>query len=144
MANIDFSERLSELMLLNNLNVVSLAKKSGCSKTGISFWVKYNVFPTIKNLIKLADFFSCSADYFLGLSDDSSISNYKKDFCFTERLDSLIKSMNISYYRLAKDLDIDERYFTRWKQGIIPKTDVFISIAKYFGCSVDYLVGREV
>lgn len=143
MTNIDFSERLSELMLLEDLTIISLSQKSGCSKTGISFWIKYNTYPTIKNIIKLADYFNCTIDYFLGLSDDSSKHSFTHNFKFAERLDLLVKSKKLSYYQLAKDLGFDERYFTRWKQNVIPKTETLIIIAKYFNVSLDYLVGRS-
>lgn len=143
MTKLDFSERLSELMILNDLTIMSLAKGSGCSKTAISAWLNYNIYPTIKNIIKLADFFGCSIDYLVGLSDDYTIKSYKRDFCFVERLDLLVKQNQLSYYKLAKSLGIDERYFTRWKKGTTPSTEVFISLAKYFNTTIDYLIGRE-
>lgn len=44
---------------------------------------------------------------------------------------------------LARDLGISSGSITKWKNGGIPNGETLIKIADYFGCSVDYLLGRE-
>lgn len=47
-------------------------------------------------------------------------------------------------YRLQKDLNISRSLTYRWLSGkAIPTVDSLIALAKYFGCTVDYLLGRE-
>ena len=43
---------------------------------------------------------------------------------------------------VAKDLGISSSVLTKWKNGIsYPNGEILINIAKYFDCSIDYLVG---
>lgn len=44
---------------------------------------------------------------------------------------------------VCKELNLSNATSTHWKNGTMPKGDVLIKIADYFGCSVDYLLGRE-
>lgn len=43
---------------------------------------------------------------------------------------------------VCKELDLSNATATHWKNGTMPKGDALIKIADYFGCSVDYLLGR--
>lgn len=49
---------------------------------------------------------------------------------------------NIKPNTVCKDLNLSNATATHWKNGVIPKGDVLMKIADYFGCSVDYLLGR--
>ena len=50
----------------------------------------------------------------------------------------------ITEYRLQQDLEISSSLTYRWLQNIsLPKVDTLIKLKKYFGCSIDYLLGRE-
>lgn len=56
----------------------------------------------------------------------------------------ILASKGISAYRLAKETQISESLFSKWKKN--PTSDISSSnlarIADYLGCSVDYLLGR--
>lgn len=57
---------------------------------------------------------------------------------------SVLNDKNISAYKLAKETGISESLFSKWKKN--PTSEISSSnltrIADYFGCSVDYLLGR--
>lgn len=57
---------------------------------------------------------------------------------------ALCEKKNISPTRVALDIGLSKAAVTRWKQTeSTPNGDVLCKLADYFGCSVDYLLGRE-
>ncbi len=59
--------------------------------------------------------------------------------------DNLLKSKNISNYKVSKETGITQTTLSAWKNGkITPKTDTLQKIADYFGVSLDYLTGNTV
>jgi len=55
---------------------------------------------------------------------------------------NLCVSNGIKPNAVCKELNLSNATATHWKSGAIPKGDALIKIADYFGCSVDYLLGR--
>ena len=57
---------------------------------------------------------------------------------------NILEARKISAYRLAKETHISESLFSKWKKN--PTSEIsssnLVRIADYFGCSVDYLLGR--
>ncbi|MCI8358094.1 MAG: helix-turn-helix domain-containing protein [Lachnospiraceae bacterium] len=61
---------------------------------------------------------------------------------FWDRFYKLCISNSSKPNPVAKDLGISSSVLTKWKNGIsYPNGEILISIAKYFDCSIDYLVG---
>ena len=57
---------------------------------------------------------------------------------------ALCEKKNISPTRVALDIGLSKAAVTRWNQTeSTPNGDVLCKLADYFGCSVDYLLGRE-
>lgn len=63
-------EQIKNLRLSNNLSQVELAEKLGVTKQSVSNWENENIMPSIDMLIRIADFFSVSTDYLLGITED--------------------------------------------------------------------------
>ena len=63
------NSRIKELRLSRNLNQVELAKKLGVSKQCICNWENDNIQPSVDMLICIANFFSVTTDYLLGLDN---------------------------------------------------------------------------
>lgn len=61
--------RIRELRIARNITQVELARSLSVSKQSISNWENDNILPSIEMLIKIADFFSVSTDYLLGLDN---------------------------------------------------------------------------
>lgn len=68
--------RLTELLNENNLSKRAFAKKIGVSAMSISDWSTGKVQPTAENIYTIAAFFGVSADYLLGLEDESGAKTY--------------------------------------------------------------------
>lgn len=62
----------------------------------------------------------------------------------SDKILSLMKERNITYYRMAKDTGISETLFGKWKKHPTSKisSEKLVLIADYLGCSVDFLLGR--
>ena len=63
------NERIRELRTERNITQVALANELSVSKQSVSNWGNDNIQPSIDMLIKIADFFSVSTDYLLGLDN---------------------------------------------------------------------------
>ncbi|MBP3760921.1 MAG: helix-turn-helix transcriptional regulator [Ruminococcus sp.] len=68
-----FYERIKELRLSLGLTQVQFGRKLCVTKQCISNWENCNLQPSIDMLIRIAETFSISADYLLGLSDKLTI-----------------------------------------------------------------------
>ena len=61
------NENIKQLRQSKNLSQVDLARALGVTKQSISNWENNNIQPSIDMLIRLAQFFSVSTDFMLGL-----------------------------------------------------------------------------
>lgn len=139
------SERLKELMEEAGLNNSALAEKINFEQSEISKFLRAERMPSAATLVKLADFFNCTTDYILGLSDVLDDRKFKQRPPFSEQLNFLLKYFKVSKYRIEKDAGISEMAINRWQKGLYePNIDSLIKLAKQFKCSVDFVLGREV
>ncbi len=74
------SRRIKELRLSRNISQVELANKLFVSKQSVSNWENDNIMPSIDVLVKIANFFSVSTDYLLGMDN--------RDFLIIEGLNA--------------------------------------------------------
>mgnify|MGYP001099100700 CR=1 FL=1 len=67
----NFGERLKELRIQSGLTQKALAEKLGVSPTGYAGYEQGYREPDFKTLVKICKTFKVSADYLLGLEDDT-------------------------------------------------------------------------
>ncbi len=62
----------------------------------------------------------------------------------SERILDIVAKRELTHYRVAKDTGISLSLFGKWKEKPTSKisSEKLVLIADYFGCSIDYLVGR--
>ena len=66
--------------------------------------------------------------------------NYK----FSEILKELRTEKNIGQVKLAQELGVSKGIISMWENGLRePNMSSLIILSKYFGVSIDYLVGLE-
>ena len=59
-------------------------------------------------------------------------------------LNSLMAETNVSAYKISKETGISDRLIGYWKKGEkMPSAENLLTIANYFGISVDYLLTGE-
>jgi len=139
-----FAERLKELMDDNSVNPKELGTATEINQKQIYPWLSGVSVPSLKNLIKLADYFQCSVEFLAGIEQENYLRAFKPRPPFSERLSVVIKETGITIYRLAKITKIFERTIYDWLDGqYIPQLENLIKLADALKCTIDYLVGRE-
>ncbi len=139
-----FSENLKDLLSEAELNASSLARRTEIDASTLAALLRGESLPSMETLIKLADHFLCSTDYLLGLSDDLKEISPRRVPPFPERLTFLLQYFKVTKYRLEHDTGFSEKTVNRWHNGkTCPAADSLIRLAKYFDCSVDFLLGRS-
>ena len=137
------SIRLKEYMGEREIDQSSLAKATGIERSNISEFLSEKHTPSFDNFVSLLYFFNCSADYLLGLADIHTEEILHPVLPFSERLRAMLKERNLTQAKLIEDLEISSAVPFKWLSGKnSPSIESLIRLAKYFDCSVDYLIGR--
>ncbi len=139
-------ERLKELMLEKGLNPPTLAKEVNIVSNLITRYLRGEHTPQFDNLIALADYFDCSVDFLLGLTEYPKREGqiFKKAPPFSVQFRTAMKKCNVSQYALQKKTGISWSSFHKWLHGYqVPYPDSLIKMATVLECSVDFLIGRE-
>ncbi|MBR0190300.1 MAG: helix-turn-helix transcriptional regulator [Clostridia bacterium] len=77
-----FAERLSELIEENNKTKREVGRETHISAQSISDWSTGKIQPTAENIYVLAQYFNCTSDYLLGLTnEDEEKTNPKYHKC---------------------------------------------------------------
>ena len=66
----NYGQRIKELREERGLSLMALAKAIGVSDTAVCKWENQIAEPKLSYIVRLADFFNCSADFLTGRSDD--------------------------------------------------------------------------
>lgn len=61
---------------------------------------------------------------------------------FYERLTELRREKGVTQKQIQEELDLGKNSFGDWKKGIVPIRSTQQLLAKYFGVSIDYLMGK--
>jgi len=140
----NFAETISELLEDNKITVEQLAQNTGIDLSEIYRYLRKEYLPTLANIIKIADKYNYSIDYILGLTAVSGSLPFKQTPPFAQRFKQLLEERGFTRYRLSKESGIAINRLDDWYNGkFTPSLDKAISLAKFFDCSVDYLLGRE-
>lgn len=102
-----------------------------------------NVYPSFVIALKLCNYFNCSIDYFLGLSEI-----FEKDIVyspneFIKNYANLLSKKNKSLYRITKDTGIGLSRIYDWQNGNSPNLTTLVTLAKYFNITVDELIRKN-
>lgn len=140
-----FSEQLAELMAEGGFTQTSLAQNMNTSGSKLSLYLADKTMPNYKVFISLIEFFHCSADFLIGLTDyPKHEARYMPVKPFGERLRFLIREHDHSQYAFVKATGISWSILHGWLTGkTFPSLDNLLKLRKHFDCSVDYLLGRE-
>ena len=140
----NFSERLSELILERELSALAFSKELGCSDNTILHYLKGTQLPTAEMAVKLADYFNCTVDFLLGITDENKSTKFKPCPPFSERLPVFCKECNTTRYKIQQKTGISESNLRYWAQGKTkPSILGIVRIAEKFDVSIDFVLGRE-
>lgn len=140
-----FPERLSELMFYKELTATQLSEILECESSTISHYLSGLHLPTVETAVTLADYFNVTTDFLFGLDNENKAANFKKCPPFGERFKEVCKANKISRYKITQKTGIAESVMRYWIQGKTqPSISNVIKLAKFFNCSIDYILGREI
>lgn len=136
-----FHEILKFLCEDRGLTLKELSKESKIALPTLYALFERNRLPSFQVCVKLCNFFDCSIDFVLGLSQD-----YKKNvvYCtdnFVKNYGKILKNKNLSHHKVCKDTKLDESRYFDWQKGKLPYLSTLITLANYFKISVDELIG---
>ncbi len=137
-------KRLNELMEDSKINPEQLSNKLKLSGNAIVYdWLNEKYLPNYENIIKLADYFCCSIDYLLGLTENNSEVKFKQTPPFDLQLKKVMALKKTTQYKMIKDEVVHKSYFNKcFTIKHQPKIDTLIKLSNYFKISIDELVGR--
>lgn len=139
----EFAERLEALVADSGKRIAEIANDLGIAKQTLYSYLCGKTTAEYGYIILLADYFGCSLDYLAGRVDEGE-SNYTKCPPFSERLKDLFEIFNTSESKMHKEIDISRSRLHGWVSGANkPALSSLIKLANYFGCTLDFLVGRE-
>ena len=140
----NFSETLSELMSMRNLNAEELSEKITVDRSTITRYLEGKTIPMLPNAIEIADYFGCSLDYLFCLTNEFNEKKYSACPPFYQAFQEILKIRKCTRYRLGKDNKFPNNTLVDWFYGRrLPRIDNVIKIANYFGCTLDEIVGRK-
>ncbi len=139
-----FSERLNELMFDKGYTTKTLHEETGIPISVINKYRQRKVAPSAETAVQLADLFACSVEYLLGRKEENHPQTFYACPPFGERLRFLLAHDHCSQYKLCKETKISASVLHYWLNGThTPNLDNLIKLAKFFDCSVDFVLGRE-
>ena len=142
---IEIADILKDLMRENEIDVETLGKRINLKDYSLIYdWLSGGCFPSLENLVKLADYFKCTIEYLLGRTENYGEGNYKVTQPFYLQLIKIMEQKGVSQYKMIKDGVCASNHFNRWlKLKNQPQLETLIKLADYFNVSVDYLIGRQ-
>ncbi|MDE6104435.1 MAG: XRE family transcriptional regulator, partial [Clostridia bacterium] len=131
-----FAERLKEYMNDKGQNATSLAKIVKSNRTSVSEYRRGIRLPSAPVFFEMLNYFNCSADYLLGLTDDTDEKTFKAMPPFGPQLRKVMKFCGFSQYRLEKELNLSGSIVYNWLFDIsLPSVDSLEKIATHMGCT---------
>jgi hypothetical protein len=139
-----FKKRLLDLIFEQDCTKVEFAERAGVNKEVISRASVYAIVPSVKSLIKIADFIGCSLEYVLGESNDRTFYKSESGATFHDRIKALCEEAKIGYGELSAKMPFAKNSIYEWlRTGGLPSLDYLKALAEYFKVGLDYLLGRS-
>lgn len=141
----EFKDVLIELCEERNTNIKEVCKNLGIDNSGVYKYL-HGMYPRVEKAVLLANYFDCSLNYLFGIDDAPKKVDFKSTFdtsLFITRNTQILEESKTSHYAFCNSVGLNKSTLYFWKKGKVPYFDVLIKIAKTFGCSLDYLVGRS-
>lgn len=138
-----FRARLITIIAERDMSKETFAAAAHVNKEIITRATVYGIVPSIRSLIKIADFLNCSIPYLLGETDDNSFDAAKAPSDFHSRLEELKREREVRDCDILKAMSCPANSFAEWRRNkSIPSLQYLQQIATFFKVTIDYLLGR--
>ena len=140
-------ERLYFLREEKDLTQDDIGAILGVSKSAISKWENGKEIIPLNKLNELANYFNTSLDYLVGLSNEKTYPNIKKDIdrdLISIRLKEFRKEKGLSQRDLAQIFHTGASTFAHYEtKRYLILTSLAYSLCKKYNLSLDYLCGKK-
>ena len=138
-----FKKRLNDLIDDLEITKYEFAKLVNVSVPVITRATIYGIIPSLRPLIKIADYFHVSLEYLLGDVEKDNFYQSENPTTFHVRLAELTNEKGTTYAEIAHRMPFTKTYFYEWqKDKTLPSLEYLIALADDFHVSIDYLLGR--
>ena len=139
---LDFINCVKNVLEEQNKTTEDLFKDNIISKN--TFYKYKHRYPSLKTLLKIANYLCVNVDYLLELSDINDFKPYKlEQVNLNKNIVELINHLGKSQRKFSKELNISRANLLRWKNGINPNVQTLIEISKYFNIPIDDLLDKN-
>ena len=139
---LDFINCVKNVLEEQNKTTEDLFKDNIISKN--TFYKYKHRYPSLKTLLKIANYLCVNVDYLLELSDINDFKPYKlEQVNLNKSIVELINNLGKSQRKFSKELNISRANLLRWKNGINPNVQTLIEISKYFNIPIDDLLDKN-
>ncbi len=136
---IDFIKLVENVLEEQEKSTQDLFKNNVVSEN--TFFKYKHRYPSLKTLIKIANYLKVSLDYLFEFTNENQFEQYKEEkIHFYKNLINYINSKKISARQFCKNLSYSKDNVLRWKKGVLPTLQRLLEITDYFGCSIDDLI----
>ena len=136
---IDFIKLVENVLEEQEKSTQDLFKNNVVSEN--TFFKYKHRYPSLKTLIKIANYLKVSLDYLFEFTNENQFEEYKEEkIHFYKNLINYIDSKKISARQFCKNLGYSKDNVLRWKKGVLPTLQRLLEITDYFGCSIDDLI----
>ena len=138
-----FQKRFNDIINETDYKRAELSKIIPISQSSLSNALSYGIIPSVKTLIRVADFFDISINFLLGKTDEEDFIKSSTKTTFHQRFESLCAEKEVTHYKVASDCLFDKSSISKWfSKNFIPELEILELLCDYFNVSLDYLLGR--
>ena len=138
-----FQKRFNDIINETDYKRAELSKLIPISQSSLSNALSYGIIPSVKTLIRVADFFDISINFLLGKTDEENFIKSSTVTTFHQRFESLCAEKEVTHYKVASDCLFDKSSISKWfSKNFIPELEILELLCDYFNVSLDYLLGR--
>ena len=135
-----FRDVFKDLLIENNLSIYELSLKTGIKQSTLYGYQEDSDMLCLENAIKLSQFYGCTIDYLLGLTENNNFYPKRKLRNFGNFYLELLKKNRTTNYAICRKLGIGRNRVYDWLKGALPKLSTLIELSKCFEVSVEELV----
>lgn len=138
-----FQKRLKDIAIDEELNMKEFANSTGVSLPVIRLAFQFGIIPSVRTLIKIADFAEISFDYLVGFTNSNDFIKAYTVSSFHTRYEELRATKKVKNSQVANVMPFSRNFISEWKRNkTLPSLDYLKALADYFEVSIDYLLGR--
>lgn len=133
-------EILTKLCQTKNISLAQLSRETGIKIKRIYKLCEYNKYPSLENAIILCNYFNCSIDYLLELTDKPTKRGTYSINALHKNYAKLLEKKKTNNGKVSQELRLGKDRMSEWQRGAVPYVSTLINLAKYFKVSVEYLI----